>query len=500
MQLIRKARKDSFAHTSKLQKLETGKSGRSKKFIKDVGIYAIGNIGSKLITFLMIPFYTFFIDSSDFGYYDLCLQTVLLLLPFATLQLRDGVFRFLVDCRTDEERSGVIGLSIKIISTVLLLFFLLTIGLSITTTIRYAWYTFGFLVAISLHEVFGQMARGLNHTKVFMLSNILSAFFIGIFSIIFVAVFNLGIEGIFLANILARLVAVAYIEFTVGPCHKFFKLSYRNHKLRNDLLRYSLPLLPGAICWWLTNGSDRFFIEHFLSLSDNGVYAVAFRFSSILQILSTIFYQAWQDTAYRQFDSDDRDRFFSEMFNNYIHALALILLCFAFGLKLVYPWIVAPEYQEGANYLYPMGVASILYAASAFLEVEYQCARETARALPGIITAAAVNIILNYFLIQAVGIYGVVITAVITYVVLLVCRLSDMRRYFKLSFHARTLFPIAISVIGLIPFYWSTIWWLDIAYSLTALTILAMALPPAFRNRLSARILRRNRPQNASGK
>ena len=28
---------------------------RSSKFVKDIGIYAIGNIGSKIITFLMVP-------------------------------------------------------------------------------------------------------------------------------------------------------------------------------------------------------------------------------------------------------------------------------------------------------------------------------------------------------------------------------------------------------------------------------------------------------------
>ena len=38
----------------------TETTGRGKQFLKSVGIYAVGNIGSKLITFLMIPLYTFF--------------------------------------------------------------------------------------------------------------------------------------------------------------------------------------------------------------------------------------------------------------------------------------------------------------------------------------------------------------------------------------------------------------------------------------------------------
>ena len=54
--------------------------------MKDIGIYAIGNIGSKVITFLMVPLYTYFVhDTSDFGYYDVCLTVCFLLMPFLTL-------------------------------------------------------------------------------------------------------------------------------------------------------------------------------------------------------------------------------------------------------------------------------------------------------------------------------------------------------------------------------------------------------------------------------
>ena len=83
----------------------TETTGRGKQFLKSVGIYAVGNIGSKLITFLMIPLYTFFVETSEFGYYDLCLTAVMLLTSFASLQLRDGAFRFLIDSKTDEEKT-----------------------------------------------------------------------------------------------------------------------------------------------------------------------------------------------------------------------------------------------------------------------------------------------------------------------------------------------------------------------------------------------------------
>ena len=35
---------------------------RSTKFINDIFIYAIGNLGSKLITFLLVPLYTYYMS------------------------------------------------------------------------------------------------------------------------------------------------------------------------------------------------------------------------------------------------------------------------------------------------------------------------------------------------------------------------------------------------------------------------------------------------------
>ena len=164
----------------------TETTGRGKQFLKSVGIYAVGNIGSKLITFLMIPMYTFFVETSEFGYYDLCLTAVMLLTSFASLQLRDGAFRFLIDSKTDEEKTEVVSATMRLLSRSLLVFMLLSAIVSFVYPIRCLWLSFGLLVSMALIEVFGQMARGVGETKTFVVSNIISAFSIGALSVVFV--------------------------------------------------------------------------------------------------------------------------------------------------------------------------------------------------------------------------------------------------------------------------------------------------------------------------
>lgn len=452
----------------------TKSRSRGSKFIRDIGIYAIGNIGSKLITFLMVPLYTYFVhDTSDFGYYDLCLTVCFLLMPFVTLQLRDGAFRFLLDCDDDTKRKRIVTFVSRSMIQTLSLAVLVALVLAFTTRIQYLGYALGLLIAMSLQEVYSQVFRGLGNNRAFVTVGILSALGIGLFSIVFVALLGWGIKGIFMANIVARVLALALVECRVRLITRntHWSLSWRQEC--REILKYTLPLLPGSLCWWLAGSSDRLFISHFLGLDVNGVYAVAIRFTSIIYTLAIIFYQAWQETAILQYNSPDRDRFFSKMFNSYIFLLSGLLVGYAFLLKVNYNWLVAPEYRMSLNYIYPLGLSAVLFALSAFFDMGYQCAKDTPRTLPAIVLAAVVNIALNFALIKPLGIYGVIVTLLVTYMVLFVYRLHDMKRYFVLKIDRRALIPVAVMLLSIVPFYYSHNPLIDITFMIVALVCIA---------------------------
>ena len=466
---------------------------RSSKFLNDLGIYAIGNLGSKIITFAMVPLYTFFVkEKSDFGYYDLCLTVIFLILPLVTLQLRDGAFRFLLETQDRGDRSRIITFIYRTLLVSLVVSLIATALLAMFTSIGYVWYCFLLLMAMSFFEVITQVARGLGNNKDFVAAGIISSFGIGVFSIIFVAFCKMGIKGIFIANILARIVALIYIELRLKIIANYFHFNISLGKVGRDIIKYSLPLLPGSICWWLTGSSDRWFINYFLGLDVNGVYAVAFRFNGIIITLSIIFYQAWQETALLQYNSPDRDKFFSKMFNTYIGLLAILLTAYTFLLKIFYPIIVDPNYQESVNYLYPMGISAVIFALSAFFDMGYQCAKDTPRTLPAIFLAAAVNLVCNYFLVKYVGVYGAIATTIITYLVLFFYRLHDMKRYFKLSFYRNTAIAIAVIVVGAIPFRFLDAWWSLLLYMIVACALALIAIPKETRDELWTKIARKH--------
>lgn len=466
-------------------------NSRGSKFIKDIGVYAIGNIGSKLITFLMVPLYTYFVhETSDFGYYDLCLTVCFLLLPFFTLQLRDGAFRFLLDCDDDTQRQRIVTFVSRTMISTLLLAVLITIIMALFTPIRYLGYALGLLIALSLQEVYSQVFRGLGNNRAFAVTGILSAAGIGVFSILFVALLGWGIKGVFLANIVARVLALVLVESRVRLITRNTRWSLNSREVGRDIIRYTLPLLPGSLCWWLTGSSDRLFITKFLvmGLSINGVYAVAIRFTGIISTLAIIFYQAWQETAILQYNSPDRNRFFSKMFNGYIFLLAVILVGYVFMLKVNYGWLVADKYGESLMYIYPLGLSAGLFAISAFFDMGYQCAKDTQRTLPAIVLAAIINVALNFALIKPLGVYGVIITQLVTYMVLVVYRWHDMKRYFTLKISHRVLVPIAILLLSALPFYYNDNPLIDIAFMVLALIIIVLSCSKEIRELILSKL------------
>lgn len=442
---------------------------RSSKFVKDIGIYAIGNIGSKIITFLMVPMYTHYVDKSDFGYYDLCFTWCLLLMPFVTLQLRDGAFRFLLDCDNDTRRKRIVTFVSRTLISTTILSCLITAALALFTNIQYLGYALGMLLAMSFQEVYSQVFRGLRNNRAFVTVGILSALGIGLFSIFFVVGLGWGIKGIFLANILARVLALIIVEARVRLITRNTRWSISSREVAHDILRYTLPLLPGSLCWWLTGSSDRLFITHFLGLDVNGVYAVATRFTGIIYTLAVIYYQAWQETAILQYNSPDRDRFFSRMFSSYITLLGLILVGYVFLLKVNYGWMVAEQYHESLNFIYPLGLSAVIFAAAAFFDMGYQCAKDTKRTLPAIVLSAAINVVLNFLLIKPLGVYGVIVTQLVTYLVLFIYRWHDMRRYFVLKIGKLTVVPVAVMLVSALPFYHTLGIWLNMLYMILAL-------------------------------
>ena len=77
-----------------------------KRTINKLFYYAVGTFGSKVIYFLLVPFYSFFLSKSELGFYDLILASLTILTPIITIQISDAVYRELHDPANETLKSA----------------------------------------------------------------------------------------------------------------------------------------------------------------------------------------------------------------------------------------------------------------------------------------------------------------------------------------------------------------------------------------------------------
>ena len=72
-------------------------------------IYSIGNLGSRLISFFMVPIYTFFLTTEELGYYDIIISSISIVVPIISLQMETVVLRWMLDSNNAVRHKQIIG-------------------------------------------------------------------------------------------------------------------------------------------------------------------------------------------------------------------------------------------------------------------------------------------------------------------------------------------------------------------------------------------------------
>lgn len=462
---------------------------RSKKFIKDIFIYAIGNLGSKLITFLLVPLYTYFIAPDDFGYYDIALNISFLGIGVLSFQLRDGVFRFLLDNEDERVRKDIISFTCRFLLRSTLVAFAIGLFCFFFFEIRFLPWIVALTVVFMFYEIYIQVIRGLGKNVYFVYTGILTSFLTIIFSCLFIIGLGCGVLGIFYANILSRVLSMCIIECMLRILKKYFRYNFSDSQINHEMIKYSLPLLPNALCWWLLGSSNRLFIDHYLGLESNGIYAVAMKFASILETFSLIIYQAWQETAIKQYGSQDKNSFFSSVLYAQMYIFSAFVILVIFMIKWNYGWLVDENFQTSIQYLFPMGISVIFFSLTSFFDMGYQCSKETMRNLPGVVLATGVNLLLNFLLIQRWAIWGIVVSSILTYLFLFLYRMFDSRRFFRVKIPYMGAIPLGGCIIAGIIYYGVTNIYLQIFYISVLMIVAWVAMPGYIKTQLKTMIL-----------
>ena len=299
-----------------------------KYLAKNLGVLALSNFATKILSFFLVPLYTSVLTTEEYGTYDLFTTTIYLLLPIMTLNIHEAVMRFSLDNTYDKEKIIAIANRINIIGFGVLAF-LLMINSYFCFFPTLKKYSIVFLMMYVFQVVVGLLisfARGCERIKEISIASVLGSAVFILLNLLFLLYFKWGLMGYFVSSILGNVSQSIYLLASMRKYH-IVKWRKNDKNLKKEMIEYSFPLIANTVAWWVTNASDRYVVIWLRGTAENGIYSVAYKIPSIINIIQNIFTQAWTLSAVKEFDSKDSNNFFSNMYNGYN---CIMVMCSSF--------------------------------------------------------------------------------------------------------------------------------------------------------------------------
>ncbi len=392
---------------------------------KNTIIFAIGTFSSKILSFIMVFFYSHAMQTAEFGMLDILINSAALMLPLAMLGITNAIIRFGLDDenkKSDVFTTGLVAVGIGfgvllIVSPAIML---------IDDLKKYIVLLYSYVLMSALRHICSFFVRANNQAKLFAIDGVFSTFMTCLLTLIFLIPLKMGIVGYMLAIILADLSSVIFLSIN-GKLWSFVNFKGLNRKLTGTMIKFSLPLMPTSLLWWVVNVSDRYFVKYMIGDSANGLYAAAYKVPTILTLVATIFLDAWQISAVTEHKSKERNAFYADIFKTFQGGVFVVGSVLILTAKLVTKLLLAESYYPSWQYIPVLIFATVFISFVTFLGNIYLADKRNVATLITTLVGAALNLVLNYFLIDSIGAQGAAVSTCISYVVVFLIRAIDIK-------------------------------------------------------------------------
>lgn len=401
----------------------------NKALLTGTIVYAIGNLGTKILTFLIVPLYTYYISTSDMGDYDLLITSVSLLAPIVSLKISDATYNWMIKQTASNEVCIKSTYNYLLKSCTLSVLFVAIVGSFI-----HIWNLELFLVIMVLDPVLEttqKILRGLKNQKLFALSGIIYTGILVTLNFLTVCIMKLGVSSLLVNTIISQLISIALI-FVLEKRIRCLTVKIKKSTIletQKEMLKYSMPLVPSTLSWWVMSVSDRYIVRFFLGSSFNGIYAIATKFPSVLQTFFVLFNNAWTDMALANLNSkEENKKYVSGLFERMYMFSFSAIFCLIPITKVVTQVILSSDYKIGSIYIGFLYLGAIFQGFSTFASVGYLQNKKTAKAATSSLAGAIVNLVVDLILIKSVGLFAAAISTYVGFFIMWLVRMYDIRK------------------------------------------------------------------------
>lgn len=419
-----------------------------RRLLSNTVLFSVSTFGSKILLFLLTPFYTSILTDAEYGVTDLIIQTGNVLIPLVSMGIINAVLRFGLDETTDLKGLFTTGLVVILVGEgVLALCYPLLQSIGLLSD--YVLLLLLYVLMANLHSVFGAMAQAMGKVRLYAVS-----------------------------GILCTALVVALVLFGALGLWRYFQPAAVGRGLVKQMFRYCLPLIPATVCSWIINISDRYFISFLIGPDVSGLYAVGNKVASILLILSGIFTSAWQLSIVSERSKAEQEKFFSNVFSVYEAGALVGASLLMAASRLVMRFLAAPDYFSAWHYAPVLILGTAMACLGTFFASVYVAEKRSSATLVTTLAGAGVNLAGNALLIPLYGAMGAAVATLLSYLVILIARAVHSRSLLRVAWKV----PRFVLAMGILLLQCVLVEWENTALALVCcLGILALYFRPLWR-------------------
>jgi O-antigen/teichoic acid export membrane protein len=398
-----------------------------KSLTRDSAIYGVGHIASRLLTFLLLPYYSFHLSPAEYGEMTLYFLFTALVQTFFWYGLDIAYLRYFTLAKEPEKRRIVSGTTLltSFISTAVLslLIFLAArpLGALIVHSPANAELVPGFVRLCAGILFFDTLStypflflRGSHRPKRFTAVKIFNVCVNVSLNIWFVGHLDLSIAGILWANLIASALTLVVL---LPSMLRNITIKV-DRELVKEMVRFGIPNVPTYLFVMVIELADRKVIELYRGLAEAGLYSAGYKLGMFMAVVTGAFRFAWQPFFLSHSDRPDAPRLFARVLTYYLLVTTSLFLVMTFFvdavIKTKWPgvgYIIAPQFWAGLSVFPIILLAHVFDGVYANLMVGIYLKKLTAK-LPAVTGVAALFTIV--FCILLVPPYGMMAAAWIT--------------------------------------------------------------------------------------
>lgn len=429
-------------------------SGYLRRLASTGAAYTAASILSKLIAVGLLPLYTRYLTTADYGAAEVMFAAVVSVSIVVRLGLIEALLRFFY--KDDEDPAAVVASTFAglfwfaTLATLVALPFapLISEALLDERATELALIAIGGLWVQTLYEFMLTLFRVEERARAFFLTTVLNVLGAIALTVVLVVGAGEGARGLLLGSY-----AVGATTVAILIAMQWRRLSLRiDFGLMRRLLRFGLPTMPAEVSLYLLNFVDRLIIVRSAGLAEAGLYSLAVKCAQAVNVLVRGFQLAWPPLAYSIRDDDEARRTYATVVTLFVAGCAFVVTAMWLFSRWILRALAAPEFFGAYKAVGLISVAVTLYALYLVMVVILGRTGRTEFNFPAAIAALVANVALNLALVPPLGIVGAALALVASYLVVVGLMYVFTQRLFPVPYEWGRLARVVLTsaaIVGL---------------------------------------------------